>query len=155
VIRRHRCPTLTVLRRTSERFLQYYHYEKPHRGLTQKEHNTRFPGVLRDNLWKSLRHLPKGFTLERYIDSNGHLNIPIAKGRVSFIRKVDPHGKIDVNGSTYFIRRKLEGQYVVATISTHRKRLVVKQDNRVIKSFSFPIKGHIVAPLFPITRKKI
>lgn len=154
VLRRHNCPTLTVLRRTSERFLRYYHYEKPHRGLTQKEHGTRFPGKLRDRLWKSIRHLPKGFTLERYIDSNGHLNIPIAKGRVSFIRKVDPHGKIDVNGSTYFIRRKLEGQYVVATIFTHGKRLVVKQDNKIIKSFSFPIKGHVVAPLLPITKKK-
>ena len=104
VLRRHHCPTLTVLRRTSERFLRYYHYEKPHRGLTQKEHGTRFPGMLRDRLWKSFRHLPKGFTLGRYIDSNGHLNIPIAKGRVSFIRKIDSHGKIEVNGSTYFVR---------------------------------------------------
>jgi len=24
--------------------------------------------------------------------------------------------------------------------------MVVKQDNRIIKSFSFPIEGHIVAP---------
>ena len=154
VIRRHDCPTLTSLRRTSERFLRYYHYEKPHRSLTQKEHGTRFPGILRDRHWKSLRHLPKGFTLERYIDSNGHLNLPIAKGKVSFIRKVDSHGRIDVNGTAYFIRKKLEGQYVVATISTHRKRVVVKQDNRIIKSFSFPIRGHIVAPLLPVTKKK-
>ena len=37
------------------------------------------------------------------------------------IRKVDSHGRIDVNGTAYFIRKKLEGQYVVATISTHRE----------------------------------
>jgi hypothetical protein len=154
VLRRHNCPTLTVLRRTSERFLRYYHYEKPHRGLTQKDHGTRFPGILRDRLWKSIRHLPKRFTLDKYMDSNGHLNLPIAKGKVSFIRKVDSHGKIDVNGSAYFIRRKLEGQYVIANIFAHKKRLVIKQDNRIIKSFSFPIKGYIVASLFPITRKK-
>ncbi len=154
VIKRHNCPTLGALKRTNERFLRYYHYEKPHRRLTQKEYGTRFPGVLRDRLWKSLRHLPKGFTLERYIDSNGHLNIPIAKGKVSFIRKVDSHGKIEVNGATYFIRRKLEGQYVIATIFTHRKRLVVKQENKIVKSFSFPSKGHIVAPLLPVTKTK-
>ena len=152
VLRRHDCPTLATLRRTSEHFLRYYHYEKPHRGLTQKEHGTRFPGILRDRLWESLRHLPKRFDLEHYKDSKGHLNIPIAKGKVSFIRKIDPHGTIEVNGSTYFIRRKLEGQYVVATIFTHRKRLVVKQDNRIIKSFSFSIKDHVVAPLLPMTR---
>ena len=154
VLRRHNCPTLAVLKRISKRFLRYYHYEKPHRSLTQKEHGTRFPGIFRDRLWKSLRHLPKSFILERYIDSNGHLNIPIAKGRVSFIRKVDSHGKIDVNGSTYFIRRKLEGQYVVATIFAHRKRLLIKQENKIIKSFSFPIKGHIIAPLLPYTKRK-
>ncbi len=154
VLRRHNCLTLAALKRTSERFLRYYHYEKPHRGLTQTKHGTRFPGILRDHLWKSLRHLPNGFALERYIDFNGHLNIPIAKGKVSFIRIVDSHGKIEVNGSTYFVRKKLEGQYVIATIFTHRKRLVVKQEGRIIKSFSFPIKGHIVSPLLPITKKK-
>lgn len=154
VLRRHNCPTLTALKRASERFLRYYHYEKPHRGLTQKEHGTRFPGILRDQLWKTLRHLPKRFSLDRYIDSNGYLNLPIANGRVSFIRKVDTHGKIEVNGSTYSVRRKLEGQYVVATIFTHRKRLVVKQDNKIIKSFSFPIKGHIIAPLLPLAKRK-
>jgi putative transposase len=147
VLRRHICPNLFSLRRTSERFLRYYHYEKPHRSLIQKEHGTRFPGILRDHLWRSLTHLPNGFNLDKYIDSNGRLNLPIARGRVSFIRKVDPHGKIEVNGSTYFIRRKLEGQYVIATIFTYRKRLVVKQDNKIIKSFSFPIKDHIIAPL--------
>lgn len=154
VLRRHNCPTLAALKRTSERFLRYYHYEKPHRGLNQKEHGTRFPGVLRDNLWKSLRHLPKGFNLDKYIDSNSHLNLPIAKGKVSFIRKVDPHGKIEVNGATYFIRRKLERQYVIATIFTHRKRLVVKEDNKIIKSFSFPIKGHVVSPTLSVTKRK-
>jgi len=33
----------------------------------------------------------------KYIDLNGHLNLPIAKGKVSFIRKVDSYGKIASN----------------------------------------------------------
>lgn len=154
VIRRHNCPTLSVIRRTSERFLRYYHYKKPHRALTQKEHGTRFPGILRDRNWKYLRHLPKGFTLDTYIDSSGHLHIPIAKGKVSFIRKVDTHGRIEVNGSSYFVRRKLEGQYVVATIIPQRKRLVVKQDKENIKSFTFSLKGHVITPLLAKTKRK-
>src|SRR4030066_426105 len=154
VLRRHNCPTLAALKRTSERFLRYYHYKKPHRGLTQKEHGTRFPGVLRDYLWKSLTHLPEDFTLDKYMDPKSHLNLPIAKGKVSFIRKVDPHGRIELNGATYFIKRKLERQYVVATLFTHRKRLVVKQDNKIIKSFSFPIKDHIIEALVPNTKKE-
>jgi len=91
--------------------------------------------------------------LHRYIDSAGHLSIPVAKGKISWIRKVDSHGKIELNGSTYFIRKKLEGQYVVGTIYTYRKRLVVKQGTRVIKPFAFPIKGPIVDPMLRIPRK--
>lgn len=154
VLRRHTCLTMRNIRKTSKQFLQYYHYEKPNRNLTQEKHETRFPGVLKDNLWKSLVHLPKGFSIDKYINFHGHLNFPIAKGKISFIRKVDSHGNIDVNGSTYFIRKKFEGQYIVATIFTHRKRLVIKQDHRVIKSFSFPIKGHIVSPLIIFTKQK-
>jgi putative transposase len=154
VLRRHNCPTLAQLRKTTEHFLRYYHYEKPHRALSQEEHGTRFSGLLRDHRWGSLRHLPRGFSLQRYVDSAGHLSIPIAKGKISYIRKVDSHGKIELNGSTYFIQKKLEGQYVVGTIYTHRKRLVVKQGARVIKSFTFPIKGSIVDPMLRTPNKK-
>jgi len=147
VLRRHACPTLQALRRVSARFLQYYHYEKPHRRLRQKNHGTRYPGVLRDRTWRALRHLAPGFTLRDYQDAQGHLGLPVAKGKVSFVRKVDSQGYIEVNGKAYFIRKKLEGQYVLATIYPHRKRLVVKQDNRVIKSLPFPLKAKIVDPL--------
>lgn len=151
VLQRHNCPTIHALRRTSTLFLDYYHYEKPHRGLTQKIHDTRFPGILRDRLWRSLRQLPDGFTLETYIDPSGHLALPIARGRISFVRKINSQGRIDVNGFPYFSRRKLEGQYVIATIFTHRRKLVVKQDKKIIKSFPFPIKGKIIAPLLSHT----
>jgi transposase len=154
VLQRHKCPTISSLRRTSKRFMHYYHYEKPHRGLTEKEHGTRFPGMLRDHLWKTFRHLPEEFNLYKYIDTNGDLRLPISRGRISFVRKVDSHGRIEVNGFPYFIRRKLEGQYVIATIFTCRRKLVVKQDNKFIKSFPFPIKDHIVAPLLSYTNRK-
>jgi len=147
VLRRHACPTLEVLRRVSARFLQYYHYEKPHRKLRQKDHGTRYPGVLQDRIWRSLRHLPPDFTLGDYQDEQGHLSFPVAKGKISFVRKVDTHGYIEVNGKAYFIRKRLEGQYVLATIYPQRKRLVVKQDNRVIKSLPFHLKARIVEPL--------
>ncbi|MEB2309953.1 MAG: integrase core domain-containing protein [Candidatus Brocadiaceae bacterium] len=152
VLRRHTCPTLARLRRVNERFLQYYQYEKPHRKLIQKEHGTRFPGVLRDNAWKFLNHLPKRFTLELYRDAQGRLSLPIAKGKISFVRKVDFHGKVEINGVPYFIRRKLEGQYVVTAILTQRKKMVVKHENKIIKTFSFPIKGHIIDSI--VVRKK-
>ncbi len=152
ILIRHNCPTINSIRRINKRFLDYYNYEKPHRGLTQKEHDTRFPGILRDYLWRSLRHIPKGFSLTTYIDSKGNLKLPVTRGRISYVRKVNSNGRIEVNGFPYFIRKKLEGQYVISTIFTHRRKLVIKQDNKIIKSFPFPIKNRIDAPLLPYTK---
>ena len=111
------------------------------------DHGTRFPGILREQLWPTLRHLPSAFSLEHYLDDRGHLALPIAKGRVSFVRKVDAHGCIEFNGAEYFIRRKLERQYVVATLSTHHRRVFVKFEGKVIKTFSFPFVGKTVDPI--------
>ncbi|KAB2832188.1 MAG: hypothetical protein F9K48_10955 [Candidatus Brocadia sp.] len=105
-------------------------------------------------MWESLKHTPVGFNLEPYLNAQGCLNIPVAKGKVSFIRKVDTHGKVEINGVEYFIRKKLEGQYLVATIFTQRKKLVVKHEGKTIKTFSFPIKGHIIDPLLKDKKKR-
>jgi hypothetical protein len=144
---RHRCCDLQALRQCNRRFLDYYHLEKPSRSLTLAKHETRYPGVLRDRLWPQLRHLPEYFALDAYRDTHGHLAIPIAKGRVSFVRKVDRHGRIEFNGAEYFIRRKLEHQYVVATLSTHHRRIFIKADGKLVKSIAFPFVGQVVEPL--------
>jgi transposase len=154
VLRRHSCPTLVALRRLDQRFLNYYHYHKPHRALTQADHATRFPGVLRDRHWRKIRHIPGGFCLKRYRDSRGHLHLPMARGRVSWIRKVDGSGYIEVNGNSYFIRRALAGQYVVATLFTHRQNLVIKQQGRRTKSYKFPILEPRITPLVPFPKGK-
>lgn len=155
VLRRHTCPSLAKLRDTSQRFLDYYHYQKPHRALSSKDHGTRFPGVLRTKSWRSIRHLRKRFDLGKFLDGRGHLQLPIAKGEVSFVRKVDDHGRIDVNGASYFIRRKLEGQYVVATIVTHRQKLVIIHERRIIKSFRFPHGERTVRPMLPRPKRRL
>lgn len=147
VLRRHRCPTLAALRRLDQRFRQDYHYGKPHRALTDRAHGTRLPGVLRDRLWRQLRHVPAAFRLEAFEPVAGRLRLPLAKGCVTWIRQVDAEGRIEANGRAYFIARRLAGQYVQATLFTHRQSLVVKQQGRVVKRVRFPIAEKLVAPL--------
>ena len=57
------------------------------------------------------------------------------------------HGRIEFNGAEYFIRRKLEWQYVVATLSTHHKRVFIKHEGKLIKSVPFPYVGKPIDPL--------
>ena len=144
---RHLCPDFRTLRRTSERFLLYHHFQKPNRSLHAAEQGTRFPGQLRERLWPTLRHLPSAFDINRYLDDHGHLILPIAKGQVSFVRKVDAHGCIEFNGAEYFVFRRLERQYVVATLSTQHRKVFVKFEDKIIKTFPFPFIGKVVDPI--------
>jgi hypothetical protein len=144
---RHRCPDLRALRRTSERFLDYYHFRKPCRSLSADQHGTRFPGVLRDRLQPALRHLPEGFSLDPYLDGKGQPSLPIARGLVSWVRKVGTHGRIEFNGAEYFVSRKLEHQYVVATLSIYHRRVFIKHDGKLIRSIPFPFTGSVITPL--------
>jgi hypothetical protein len=66
---------------------------------------------------------------------------------VSWVRKVDAHGCIEFNGAEYFILRKLERQYVVATLSTYHRRVFIKYEGKVIKTFPFPFVGKVVDPI--------
>jgi len=75
------------------------------------------------------------------------LALPIASGHVSWVRKVDGHGRIEFNGTEYFIRRKLERQYVVATLSTHHRRVFVKHEGKLVKVIPFPFTGQVIKPI--------
>jgi hypothetical protein len=85
--------------------------------------------------------LPAGFTLDSYLDGQDRLALPIAKGLVSWVRKVGSHGRIEFNGAEYLVSRRLERQYVLAMLSTYHRRVVVKHDGKLIKSVPFPFKG--------------
>jgi hypothetical protein len=152
VLWRHACPGLPAVRRTSARFLRYYHTRKPHRALRVASHGSRFPGEVLAGARAQCRPLPPGFSLTRYRDARGVLHLPLARGRISFVRRVSDAGTIDLPGGAYRVGRRLARQYVVATLYTHRQELVVKLDGRVRKRFPVPIPEPVVAPLYPLPR---
>ncbi len=151
VLWRHRCPDLPALRRTSARFGRYYH-ARPHRQLRVATHGSRCPGAVLAAVRRQLRGLPQGFDLGRYRDVHGQLQLPLARGRISFVRRIGGAGTIELPGGTFRVGRCLAGQYVVATLYTHRRELVVKLDGRVVKRFPVPIREPVVAPLYPLPR---
>jgi hypothetical protein len=152
VLWRHRCPGLPAVRRTSARFLRYYHTRKPHRALTVATHGSRFPGVVMAAARPQLRPVPPGFHLDQYRDAHGRLALPLARGRIAFVRRVSETGTIDLPGGVYRVGRRLARQYVVATLYTHRQEIVVKLDGRVVQRFPCPIREPVVPPLYPLPR---
>jgi hypothetical protein len=151
VLWRHRCPDLPAVRRTSARFLRYYH-TRPHRKLRVSPHGSRFPGTVLAAAQSAGRRLPPGFGLQRYRDAQGTLRLPLARGRISFVRRVSGVGTIELPGGAYRVGRRIAGQYVVATLYTHRRELVVKLEGRVVKRFPCPIRERLVPPLYALPR---
>jgi transposase InsO family protein len=144
---RHACADLPALRRIDQAFLRYYHFAKPHRALQLETNATRYPGEWLELHRDQLRDLPAGFDLRTYRDSQGRLKLPLARGRVSFIRKVDDQGYIRVNAQAYFVGKRQARRYLTATVYTHRQILVIKRERSVLKQFAFPVHETLIAPL--------
>ena len=149
VLDRHRCPDLPAVRRMSARFLRYHH-RTPHRQLRVATHGSRFPGAVLAAARR--RRPPRRFTLARYRDARGALQLPLARGQLSFVRRVGATGTIQLPGGPYRVGRRLAGQYVVATLYTHRREIVVKLEGRVVHRFPCPIREKLVSPLYPLPR---
>lgn len=146
---REPCPDLRTLRAVVAGFLRYYHDHKPHRQLRVETDGTRFPGPWLAAHRNVLRAVPAGFSLATYTDHRGRLHLPLARGRISFIRRVTTTGEIDILGRSYFIGKRLAGAYVVATIVTHRRILAIRHERRTVQRYPFPIREPIIAPLVP------
>lgn len=146
----HHCEDLRAVRQVSHSYWRFYHERKRHRALTVAADGTPFPGAWLRRHRRALRGLPPSFSLEAYRDRRGRLALPVAQGRVSWIQKVDAEGHVTLNARRYFVGKRQTGQYVQATLFTHRHQVVVySTGRRRLKSFTFPIAEPIVAPLLP------
>ena len=81
---------------------------------------------------KQLRKLPADFSI------NGQ-KLPIAVGKVTFIRLVTVEGRINILGQRFKVGKRLKFQYVVATIYTKRKTLKVYHKGRLVKEFAYKL----------------
>jgi len=109
---RHRFASVKQVARTSLKFIDWYltNYAPPAlEGLTPKQAQRR--------------------EAQRRLTATQIARIPtprpITAGRVHFIRKVKPDGTIAVFNETWKVSKRLAGQYVWATLITHRRRLEI------------------------------
>lgn len=152
VLRRFVTPSLARLATVSARFERWFMDERPHPKLSLARHGTRFPGMLLASLGGTLPHVPAGFTLDAYRDQAGELHLPLARGRISWVRLADERGMLALHGRRFPLGRAAANQYVVATLSTGRGDLAVRVGDRAVKLFRFPVAERVVRPLRPSGR---
>lgn len=81
---------------------------------------------------KQLRKLPANFSVEEK-------KIPIAVGKVNFIRLVSAKGTINILEQQYKVGKRLKFQYVQAAIYTKHQQLKIYHRGRLIKVFRYPL----------------
>lgn len=146
VLRRFDTPSLTRLARMSDRFERWFMDERPHPKLTIATHGTRFPGALLASLDGRLRRIPAGFSLDRYRVTAGELRLPLARGRISWVRRVDEHGELPIIDHRLRLRRAAN-EYVIATLATGRGELTIQLDGRIIATYRHPVGEKVIRPL--------
>jgi transposase InsO family protein len=80
---------------------------------------------------KQLSKLPPRYTIPMQ-------PVPLAAGRVTFIRQVTPYGNIHLLSQSFKVGKRLKGQYVKAVLDTQRHRLTVYLNGRVLKRWPYP-----------------
>jgi hypothetical protein len=80
------------------------------------------------------RRLPSHFDAHRK-------PMPIAVGKVTFIRKVRISGRITALGVKVCVGKRWRGRYVKATLYTRTAKMKVYHGRQLIKQIDFPISG--------------
>ena len=149
VLRRIETPSLARLATVSDHFERWYMEERPHPKLSLAENGTRFPAALLAAQNGALRRIPQGFSLDRHRDAAGALRLPLARGRISWVRRADERGVLPLLGRRLPLGRAAANQYVIATLSTARGDLTVRLADHAVKLFRHPIAERVVQPLRP------
>lgn len=80
--------------------------------------------------------------------------LPLTAGRLHFIRKVNPQGEINILKEQWKVSKSLAGQYVWATLDTHKEELSLyhrrslRAQPRLLKQYDYEI-AEKVQPLKP------
>ncbi len=102
-----------------------------------------------------LRWLPP-ISIDDHLSRRGTLHIPLAAGRVTFLRHVDKDRTINIAGVDWPIADSVPlGGLVTATITTADHHLEIRHQGEPIKQFDYPIPHTITDPYYPPTEHSL
>jgi hypothetical protein len=115
---------LSALKRELQRLeatVNAQHGQRRLAGLTPDQHRRRL----------KLRKLPPGYVVPT-------APLPVAAGRISFIRQVSPNGNVHLLSQTFKVGKRLKGEYVKVVLDTRRAHLTVYRQGRIFKRWPYP-----------------
>jgi len=117
-------PNLSALKRELRRLeetVNTQHVQQRLGGLTPAQYRRR----------RKLQKLPPSYLIPSEL-------LPIAAGRVIFIRQVTPKGNVHLLSQTFKVGKRLKGEYVKVVLDTRRGHLTVYRQGRVFKRWPYP-----------------
>jgi putative transposase len=115
---------LATLKRELQRLQETVNTQHPQRrlqGLTPAQYRRRC----------SLHKLPPDYVIPSAL-------LPIAAGRITFIRQVTLNGKIHLLSQTFKVGKRLKGEYVKVVLDTRRGYLTIYRQGRIFKRWPYP-----------------
>lgn len=149
-INRWHYDTLDELRTDTALFTAWANNERP--ILNEDTYGTAYPAEHVADIADQLRWLPNGFDLDTYIGPGGTNKLPIAKGRVTFLRHIDEHHTITIVQHHWPVPDTLpQGTLVTAGIDTTTGQLTIRHQGDTIAHHQYPMTPATTDPIHPNT----
>lgn len=149
-IARHQFETLDQLHAATDQFTDWANHRRP--ILDPSVYGTRYPAVAIDQHPNQLRQ-PPGIDLDDHLDPAGNLHIPLANGRVTFLRRV--HNRHITIAHHQWPIDLPDHALVVASITTADTALTLRHQATTITTHHYPVQHHITKAYYPPTPHSI
>jgi hypothetical protein len=90
-------------------------------GLTPAQHRKRI----------KIRKLPLNYVIPTE-------PLSVAAGHITFFRQVTAHGNVHLLSQTFFVGKRLKGEYVKVQLDTKRAQLTVFRQGRIFMRWPYP-----------------
>ena len=93
---------------------------------------------------------PPTITLGDHTDTTGKISLPLAAGRITYIRHASEHHTIAIANATWPLPNPVPvGGLIIATITTDTATLTLRHHGDVIATHPYPITHPIIDPYYP------
>ena len=143
--------TVDDVRDDSDLFVEWANHDR--NVLDEDIFRTQYPAQHIDSITDQLRWVPDGFDLDSYIGSGGINTLPVAKGRVTFLRHVDEQHTITIVQNHWHVPESLPmGGLVIAGIDTASGNLTIRHKDDIVAQHRYPMKPATIDPIHaPVT----